>query len=260
MTPATFLIVVARNEQDRIADTLGALARAFPGAQVVVADDGSTDGTPAIARGLGVPVIGTGSRAGKGAAATLAARQALAEAGAGADPEAPQPSPRQADDPRSEPVDRDAEPVFVICDGDLGESAAELPALAGAVRQGEADVAVAGFTRRLGGGFGVALAVARWAIRRRCGFDATAPLSGQRALRAGALRDVLPFADGFGMEVGMTIDAVRAGHRVLEIELDLSHRATGRTLRGFAHRARQLLDVLRAYRARRSRAALRHEP
>jgi hypothetical protein len=52
------------------------------------------------------------------------------------------------------------------------------------------------------------------------------------------------------MEVGMTIDAVRAGHRVSEIELDLAHRATGRTPGGFIHRARQLLDFARAYLAR----------
>jgi hypothetical protein len=64
------------------------------------------------------------------------------------------------------------------------------------------------------------------------------------------LRDVIPFADGFGMELGMTIDALRAGYRLAEIELDLSHRATGRTPRGFAHRARQLRDFVRAYRAR----------
>jgi glucosyl-3-phosphoglycerate synthase len=70
-------------------------------------------------------------------------------------------------------------------------------------------------------------------------------------LRAGVLEDVLPFARGFGMEVGMTIDAVRAGHRVVEIELELAHRATGRTLAGFAHRGRQLADFARAYLARR---------
>ncbi len=61
---------------------------------------------------------------------------------------------------------------------------------------------------------------------------------------------MLPFAHGFGMELGMTIDAVRAGHRVVEIELDLAHRASGRTLAGFAHRARQLGDFVRAYLAR----------
>ena len=62
---------------------------------------------------------------------------------------------------------------------------------------------------------------------------------------------MLPFAHGFGMEIGMTIDAVRAGHRVAEIELDLAHRASGRTLAGFAHRGRQLVDFVRAYLARR---------
>jgi hypothetical protein len=70
-------------------------------------------------------------------------------------------------------------------------------------------------------------------------------------MRAGVLRDLLPFAPGFGMELGMTIDAVRAGYRVVEVELGLAHRASGRTLTGFAHRGRQLADFARAYLARR---------
>jgi hypothetical protein len=119
-----------------------------------------------------------------------------------------------------------------------------------AVRDREADVAVAVFARSLGGGFGLAVGFARWAIRRRCGFDARAPISGQRALSERALRDVLPFASDFGMEVGMTIDAVRAGHAVAEIELELDHRATGRSPAGFVHRGRQLVDFTRAYLAR----------
>ena len=48
----------------------------------------------------------------------------------------------------------------------------------------------------------------------------------------------------------MTIDAVRAGYRLGEVELDLEHRATGRSLGGFLHRGRQLLDIARAYLAR----------
>ena len=119
------------------------------------------------------------------------------------------------------------------------------------MRRGEADLAVAAFRTRLGGGLGIAVGFARWAIRRSCGFEPRAPISGQRAMRARVLEDVLPFADGFGMELAMTIDAVRAGHRLVEIELELSHRATGRTPAGFAHRARQLRDFVRAYEARR---------
>ena len=49
----------------------------------------------------------------------------------------------------------------------------------------------------------------------------------------------------------MTIDAVRAGHRVVEIELDLSHRASGRTLgRLRAPRRASCVDFARAYLAR----------
>jgi hypothetical protein len=141
--------------------------------------------------------------------------------------------------------------MFVLCDGDLGYSAEKLAALADAVASGDADVAVAVFATRVGGGFGLALGFARWAVRRRCGLHTRAPISGQRVLTRPALEDVLPFAHGFGMEIGITIDAVRAGHRVREIELDLDHRANGRTLAGFLHRGRQLLDFLRVYLSRR---------
>ena len=68
---------------------------------------------------------------------------------------------------------------------------------------------------------------------------------------AAVLRDVLPFAPRYGMEIGMTIDAVRAGHRVAEIALPLEHRATGKTLGGFLHRGRQLRDFIAVHRARR---------
>jgi glycosyltransferase involved in cell wall biosynthesis len=225
------VIVTARNEADRIGATLTALALAFPGAPMFLADDGSTDATPEIARDRGVRVARSERAIGKGAAATLAAREALRHARLQSD--------------------RDGEPIFILCDGDLAESAGQLGALAEAIRSGGADMAVASFARRVGGGVGLAVAFASWAIRRRCGLRATAPISGQRALRARALEDVLPFARGFGMELGMTIDAVRAGHRLAEIELDLDHRATGRTLPGFVHRARQLADFVRVYFARR---------
>ena len=70
-------------------------------------------------------------------------------------------------------------------------------------------------------------------------------------MRPGVLQQLLPFAPGFGMETGMTIDALRAGLGVVEVELDLEHRSTGKTLRGFAHRARQARDIRRAYASRR---------
>lgn len=229
------VIVAAYNEAPRLEATLDALAVAFPGALTWVADDGSTDATSELARRAGARVVRSERMVGKGAALTLAAGDSLQEA---------------RNDQESNATD-DAEPIFILCDGDLAESAIGLGALADTVRGGGADMAVAVFATRVGGGVGLAVGFARWAIRRRCGLTMRAPISGQRALRASVLEDVLPFARGFGMEIGITIDAVRAGHGVIEIELDLAHRASGRTLAGFLHRGRQLVDFARAYSARR---------
>lgn len=220
------VVVAARDEAERIGDTVRALRGSFPGAAVWVADDASRDGTAEAAMMAGAQVVRRGRPHGKGGNMTAAAEAALSAA----------PPPE----------------LVLLCDGDLGASAARLAPLVEAVRAGECELAVASFARRVGGGFGVALGFARWAIRRRCGLRTRAPISGQRALTAAALRRALPFARGFGMEIGMTIDAVRAGCRVREYELDLEHRATGRSPAGFLHRFRQLLDFVAAYRARRA--------
>jgi hypothetical protein len=145
----------------------------------------------------------------------------------------------------------EGETTVLLCDADLGTSAAELVALVESIERGDSDLAIARFARREGGGFGIAVGYAREKIEELCGFRAEAPISGQRAMRAGVLRELLPFADGWGMEMGMTVDAVRAGRRVAEVELPLTHRATGRTLGGFLHRARQRRDFGRVYRSRR---------
>jgi glycosyltransferase involved in cell wall biosynthesis len=226
-TDALVVIVAARDEADRIGETIAALRGAFPGAAVWVADDASTDGTAEVSMAAGARVVSRGRPHGKGANVTAAAEAALSE---GATPE-----------------------LTLLCDGDLGSSAARLVPLVAAVEAGECDLTVAAFGYRVGGGFGFALGFARWAIRRLCGFEAEAPISGQRAMRTEVLRDTLPFARGYGMEIGMTVDAVRAGYRVGEYELDLSHRATGRTLGGFAHRGRQLRDFTRVYLSLRKR-------
>jgi glycosyltransferase involved in cell wall biosynthesis len=218
------VIVAARNEADRVEATVAALRGAFPGARIWVADDASGDGTAEVAMASGAQVVSRGRPHGKGANVTAAAEAMLSDC--------------------TPPA------VVLLCDGDLAGSAARLAPLVAAVEAGECDLAVAAFARREGGGFGLALGFARWAIRRRSGFEANAPISGQRALRTEALRATLPFARGYGMEIGMTVDAVRAGYRVGEYELELTHRATTRSFAGFLHRGRQLVDFVAAYRAR----------
>jgi glycosyltransferase involved in cell wall biosynthesis len=218
-------VVAARNEADRIGATLAALREASPGIAIVVADDASDDGTGRVALEAGAEVVSRGRPHGKGGNMTAACEAALSAAG--------------------------STDVFLLCDGDLGETAGRLVPLLEAVESNECDLAIAAFSRKVGGGVGAAKGFARWAIRRASGFEATEPISGQRAMRATTLRSLIPFAARYGMETGMTIDAVRTGHRLREIELDLAHRATGRTAAGFAHRGRQLRDIAAAYLRRR---------
>lgn len=224
------VVIAAFNEEDRIGDTVAALKREFPNAAIVVGDDGSTDGTAAVARSAGAVVTRLDSNSGKGQAATAAASAGL----------------RQI-------ANLPADALVLLCDADLGWLAQRLRPLIEPVAGGELDLAIAGFAKRVGGGFGIALGFARWAIKRRSGRTFDAPISGQRSLTKAALEQLVPFSPGFGMEIGMTVGAVRAGLRVDEIELDLAHRATGRTFAGFKHRARQLRDFVRVYRALRNR-------
>jgi Glycosyl transferase family 2 len=201
------VLVAARDEAGRIGGTVTALLAAFPEAQVIVADDGSRDATAAEAEAAGARVLRLPHR-GKGQALTLAEREAPPGA-------------------------------VLLCDADLTGVLAPLVAA-------EADLAVAVFAERQGGGFGIAKTAARGLIRRFAGLETREPLSGQRALSAGARAAVFPVAAGFGCEVRATIDAARAGLRVAEVELPLRHRATGRDAAGFLHRGRQLVDLLLA--------------
>ncbi len=225
MKDSLAVIVAARDEADRVGQTVAALREAFPAAAVWVADDASTDGTAEVAMAAGALVVSRRRPHGKGANVTAAVEAALSA----------EPAPA----------------LVLLCDGDLGDSAGRLAPLVAAVEAGECELAVAIFSRRVGGGFGIALGFARRAIRRLCGAETAAPISGQRALRADSLRACLPLAAGFGMEIGMTVDAIRAGHRLGEYELDLEHRATGRDAAGFSHRAAQLRDFARVYWSRR---------
>jgi Glycosyl transferase family 2 len=201
--PLTVLIA-ARDEEARIGATVAALRRVFPEAEVLVADDGSRDATSAVAEQAGARAVRL-PRLGKGQALTLGEREA-------------------------------APGALLLCDADLDGDLSQL-------RNGTADLAVAVFAERQGGGFGLAKRAARALIRARCGFDAHEPLSGQRALSPAAREACFPLAPGFGCEVRSTIDAVRAGLRVEERELPLGHRVTGRDVSGFLHRGRQLLDA-----------------
>ncbi|MGI6549206.1 MAG: glycosyltransferase family 2 protein [Syntrophomonadales bacterium] len=210
-------IVPAYNEEQRLASTLQAI-REIPKLDIIrVVNDGSTDRTLEVARECGIPgveVVDLVTNVGKGEAINIGVRGVMAD-------------------------------VFVFLDGDLGETAREGARILTPVLLGETDLCIAKFPpARKKGGFGMVKRLASWGIARE-GMVSEEPLSGQRAMTYQVLQDILPFHSGFGIEIGMTIRALRRGYRVMEVPVQMSHAETGRNLKGFLHRGRQFVDVAR---------------
>ncbi len=238
-------VVPALNEQLRVGRTVAALARAGVDS-VIVVDDGSSDSTGQVASDAGAIVVRRGRTGGKGAAIIDGLARARGR-GTG--------SARGRGTGSARGMDMIAAGgCVVLADGDLGDSAEEMAKVMALVASGLADMAVAGFPAALGSGFGLAVGLARAGIRGLCKVELRWPLSGQRAVRADLLLGMLdagPRSErGFGFEVGLTIDWLRAGHSLIEVPTCMTHRATGRDIAGFAHRGRQFAAVARALAAR----------
>ena len=209
------VLIPAHNEEDSIFDTVTAAFAMLGVSQVVVVDDSSSDRTSEMAEKAGATVKVLQVNGGKGAAMNAGAPL----------------------------VDGD---VVLLLDGDLGSSADGAAPLLEPVLNGEADMTVAVFPRTgKKGGFGLVKGLARGGIKYYTGLEMTAPLSGQRAMNRQAFEAVLPFAEGYGVEVALTVKAAASGFRVKEVPVIMTHKETGRDLKGFIHRGRQFNDVLR---------------
>src|ERR1700733_11147410 len=221
--PPVAVVIPAYNEAERIGAAVTA-ALALPGVDaVVVASDGSTDATVRAARDAGATVWRSRRNQGK-AAAMLAGGQA----GRAPDPRGRREGPRH--------------PLFL--DADLGKTAGNAGPLIEPVAAGTADMTIAVFANRVklaGHGFVVRLSGA--GISRATGWTPAQPLNCQRCLTRAAFEAARPLARGFGVETAMTIDLKRKGLRIVEVEVDMAHRATGGDLAAQLHRARQFADV-----------------
>jgi len=220
------VIIPARNEADRIEATVRAADSLGGVTLVIVVDDGSTDATAAAAGRAGAAVIRHARNRGKGAAMETGAEAA-----------------RLLD--QREHRDRPRHLLFL--DADLAETAARAGPLIDPVLAGQADMTIAVFTTTVKlGGHGLVVGLSGSGIRRATGWQPAQPLNGQRCLTRAAFEAARPLAHGWGAETGLTIDLLRQGLRVAEVEVDLAHRATGTGLRAQLHRAHQLTDVARA--------------
>jgi len=220
------VVVAARNEADRIAATVTAVA-GLPGVGlVVVVDDGSRDATAALAERAGAAVMRHPGNRGKGAAMETGAEAV------------------RLIDQREH---RDQPRHLLFLDADLGDTAARAGPLMDPVVAGTADMTIAVFSATVKlGGHGLVVGLSGAGIRRATGWQPQQPLNGQRCLTRAAFEAARPLARGWGVETALTIDLLRQGLRITEVEVELAHRATGTGMRAQLHRAHQLTDVARA--------------
>jgi glycosyltransferase involved in cell wall biosynthesis len=224
------VIIAARNEADRIAATVAAAAGLAGVGLVVVVDDGSRDATAATAQRAGAAVMRHPRNRGKGAAMETGAEAV-----------------RLVD--QREHRDRPRHLLFL--DADLSQTAGQAGPLMDPVTAGTADMTIAVFAATVKlGGHGLVVGLSGAGIRRATGWQPRQPLNGQRCLTRAAFEAARPLAHGWGVETALTIDLLRQGLRITEVEVELAHRATGTGLRAQLHRAHQLTDVARALAAR----------
>ncbi|MEJ8548589.1 glycosyltransferase family 2 protein [Brevibacillus borstelensis] len=210
------VIVPAYNEAEWIVPTLSAIRRRLACDELIVVDDGSRDQTAALAEEWADRVIRHPVNLGKGAALQTGWRQSGGE-------------------------------VVLFLDGDLRESAGEANSLLAPVVNDECDMAIAVLPtlgRKVG--LGLAKGLARGGIRALTGFSPEAPLSGQRAVKRQVLERIGQFEKGFGIEVGLTIEALRRGYRITEVPVPFSHRQTGNDWTGYRHRGKEFIEIGKA--------------
>lgn len=213
--PRPLVLVPTYNERDNVAPITAAILSAAPAAHVLVIDDGSPDGTGAIADRLAadeprIHVLHRAAKEGLGRAYLAGFRWALAD-----------------------PSDFTH---IVTMDADFSHDPRYLPGLIAAVGEGAADLAVG--SRYVAGGGTVGWSLPRRLLSRGGGIYARTVLGvrirdltagyccyARRALRALDLSAVA--ASGYGFQIEMKYRVVRAGLRVVELPIVFPDRTRG---------------------------------
>lgn len=214
----TSVIIPAYNEGERIKITLDNIVDINIIDEILVVDDGSKDDTAIILKNYNnskVKYYIQNQNQGKG----------------------------KALEKGLEMVDKKSE-IIVFLDADLGKSSSEVTKIIEPVIDDECDVAIARFRpAKKKGGMGFVKKLARNSVYQITGVELNATISGQRAFKREVIEKFDNIPDGYGVEVGMTIDILKWNYRVKEYTVDMTHNETGRDLSGFIHRGKQYIHI-----------------
>ncbi len=189
------IILPAKNEAPALAALLPKLRSAYPDAEIIVVDDGSTDDTPAICRSNGVECLSSPYSMGNGAAIKRGARAATGE-------------------------------ILVFMDGDGQHDPADILRLTNQLEQGyDMVVGARDWSSQAGVGRGLANTLYNWLATRMTGHSVLDLTSGFRAVRANKFREFIHLLpNGFSYPTTSTMAFFRSAYAVAYVPIKAAER------------------------------------
>ena len=187
------VVIPAFQATATIGDVVTRARATLPDAQLIVVDDGSTDGTGEKGRGKGASVLTHPRNRGKGVALRTGIARACAD---GAD-------------------------MIVTLDGDGQHPPEEIPRLLAPLAEGRADLVLG--ARRRDGVMPLSRRFTNWLsatlASRIAGQRLHDAQTGFRAFTRAAVERIQPAGDRYEYEANFLLDALRAGYRVASVEV-----------------------------------------
>lgn len=213
------VVIPVYNEEDKIGETIEGLKKINSINKILIIDDGSTDNTSEVIKMLGVPTITLKKNMGKGYAMKKA-------------------------------IDEEDYDYIAFIDGDLGKTSIEINKLIEPILSNSVDFTIAKFqdaskVTKKKGGFGFVKTLAKKGVYFYTKVEINTSLSGQRVYKKEVVEDMDYIPNDYGIEVAMTIQALNNKYSFEEVPVTMVHRYSERSIKGFKHRGKQFLQILK---------------